>query len=612
MRLAALLLGIALLSSTAASRAAAAADEAAAEEVARLFLEAGSSSDREAFLGLLTAEARAAMGADESGRPGAPPGPFTIGRAVVEGELARVPVTTTEGGVEQRAELRMRLEEGAWRVFGVALTIVPGQPEFFMDFEHPEAVLDVITDAFQEGLEQAFGELSGSTATEPELLPVDPAAYESAWRASGAFAATPAAEAMASLAAELGVSADWSNADPAAMERPVTLRMDGMSRMRALEEIARQAGVTPFYRDDVVYLAEGERGLAPAFAGPFLLEVTQVREYPPHATGVLSLELHGLGLPAAALAAVADQSSAFVLEDVTDAGGRSLLDAGAPPMSSGPAVSGGAYALSLEVPLANLLREATSIASIRARFPVAFAARVESLAFSPPRAGESRELGNAALTLASAPEGGGGGDFEFAFRGVDLDDMEFVARDAAGAAIAADGRSGMSFGDEGTVTLTFGAEPASIEARIVTGRSLLEYEFELGGVPLMAAAEMPAELSPARFEGEAPVAARVTAVEGDDSFKTLKVEVENRSDKAVRRLEVNLRYLDREGNLLEDWSQDQYGPQEYDESGGPPILAGAGATVMLEFTAFFMPEETVRTEVEVLRVGFADATEWSP
>jgi len=501
-------------------------DAASARDVARAFVEAGKSGDTDAFAALLTVAAQKELGpAGPAG--GGPQGEYRLGDAVVTGDSAYVPVSANDSGTEQTADLRMRLEAGEWRIYGVALRNPDGTPAFFIDFEHPEEMLKTVIGAMGDSLAAAFGG-EPARAAAPPLSPAELNAFNGGWQLHGRLAGTASAV-LDSMTSRFGIESDWSAAEDAAAH-PVAVELEGRSVLQAIDDIARQADVHPVFESGGVTLAPGPRLQPVAFAGPFMLEVTGVSEYAPYAVGTIEVTLSALGLPSDVLNALDGQSDLLSVNGATDASGGALVDSDA-PASSGGGVYDTEFRESRTLGLRNLLRGVSSIASLEAGF---------------------------------------------------------------------------------TGEVPTGTEPSAFEARVVSGTGSLDYRFVLNGVALDHAAEEPATIEPARFDGGTPVTMEVKSVQDDDTFRSLHVALANASNKAVRRVHFNVVYLGADGGVLESFPQDQEGPAGDDaDQAAIPILAKPGSGAEFDVTAFFMPDEAKRARIEVLSVGFMDGTAWA-
>ncbi len=161
-------------------------------------------------------------------------------------------------------------------------------------------------------------------------------AFEAAWKIDIDFQQQPARVVLERLFAELGLRMGNAEEHAAALDKPVSLQLQGVSRLQAIEQICGLVGVYPDYTQQpdlanggpfaamalmmggmaggkmpvqapapepadealpAVVLRAGARPVSLVFTGPFALEVTRLDEYPPDATGLLDVSLFAGGIP---------------------------------------------------------------------------------------------------------------------------------------------------------------------------------------------------------------------------------------------------------------------------------------------------------------------------
>lgn len=130
--------------------------EQAAQETTRRFVNAMETGNRTEFLDTLTATANRKMMEYPSFVPEpseAAKTKYTVGRPAIQREYASVPVTLEHDKAVTNATLRLRFEEGNWRVASLQLHENSNSPEVTMDFENPDA--DIVN-TFR-GLGQTMG-----------------------------------------------------------------------------------------------------------------------------------------------------------------------------------------------------------------------------------------------------------------------------------------------------------------------------------------------------------------------------------------------------------------------------------------------------------------------
>ncbi len=166
-------------------------DAQMAGDTARTFMSALANDDKMLARAQMTRLAREKMAdadsaSDKSGGMGKDG--YTVGEATIDGDSASVPVTVTEAndgtGGEGESEaappaptvteigsdnasketrsstqtivLKMRREEGQWKVWAMRVPLAPGGPNITMDFEHPEAILGEAFKGIGEGIGAAM------------------------------------------------------------------------------------------------------------------------------------------------------------------------------------------------------------------------------------------------------------------------------------------------------------------------------------------------------------------------------------------------------------------------------------------------------------------------
>jgi hypothetical protein len=155
-------------------------------------------------------------------------------------------------------------------------------------------------------------------------------AFEAAWKIDFDIQQQPARGELERLFAELGLRMGNAEEHAAALDKPVSLQLQGVSRLQAIEQLCGQIGVYPDYTRQpdlagggpfaaltlmvggmasgkmpvqapapepaaeglpAVVLRAGARPVPLVFTGPFALEVTRLEEYPPDTTGLLGVNL---------------------------------------------------------------------------------------------------------------------------------------------------------------------------------------------------------------------------------------------------------------------------------------------------------------------------------
>jgi hypothetical protein len=626
-------------------------DQAAATAAARKFADLWiRSADAQALKNMLSRKARASFEENLSTTLSFPePAAGTtvsIGEAQITGDLAEVRFTRQEpGGRSEAGLLRLRREEGEWRITGIGGQLDPNDPAtaMFLDFENPAAalggLLDGLAGAMQAGLQEAF-EKPFQDMFEGKAQPEDLAAddlrgmtaeeFERAWKQDLVVSDRPAGEVIAELARELGMQLERRAEVEAALGRPISMELAGRSRFELLETVCHSVGLHPGYsatagslgygpngQPPSISLREGARPLPAIFAGPFLVEIEELDEYAPHATGMLNLRVLASKLPLHLEQQLREKNPLRILE-IVDHQNRNLRDEESDPglWMPGPANESGLLVLTMQLALRNLVSDVATIAAIRGSLQFSLPAEVAMARFEAIEEGAAQAAGDVRITLSGIQK------FEQSFNdkkkdqlslmanfaGVPHERIKYVARAADGRLIHV-GAGGGSIGETGQSYLTISGVPATLTAKVIARVEPAEYAFALTGVPLPSHQQMPATIEPVQFAGhDAPATLEYVRITGDPGFRKVLTRVVNHASKPIRRLEANLQFRGANGNTLkEDLAHHAINDLT---TRGLKLVVGARSTAEIELLAFFMPEETKSVAMKLKRVVFADATDW--
>lgn len=627
--------------------------EAARQTVVRFMEVSKEGQDEAAALALFTDKARAGLQKKGKGGSNVPkfrPGQTVeVGDAAVAGDRAEVPVITREAGEEERMVILLRRQGRDWRVYGVSAQFDPADPESRMtiNFEDPKALakefLGVdpeqlgkdwakeMDEKFKKSMEEAFSPAPKADDLANEALaPMDRPAFKATWQAHLDVKGKPAGEVLKELAAALGTKVEATPVQDKALARPITVQLKGRSRRELVEEVCRRVGMYPEWGEKfggdnkpvpTLSLKPAPQPLPVAYAGPFVVEVQELAEFPPHATGQLTFRVSAAGLPPVVAKMMGSGLAADVVAvtQVTDNRGRDLSDLG--PNGLGLAfgqVRADGYDRTSELPLKNLLRDATEVKSVRGRVRVRLPSKVDSVRFDMPKAGAVGKAGSVEVKLATYHAGEEGFDakkkyptasLRLAYKGVHPDRVRLVAYDADQKliAVSSSGYSGSADGGESDFTVR--GHPAALVAKVISAEPV-DYEFAFADLPLTAAAKMPEKLTPATFPGhDRPVTFEFVRVVSANFPSKVQFRVVNHADKDVRSADLKLFYLDAKGGQVGEWPHQT---QRGSDQKGPRVLVGKQATAVVETDAPFFPAGAQAVRAEVAKVVFADAQEWTP
>jgi hypothetical protein len=125
------------------------------EDVSRQFMEAWRKADEPGMRALMTRTAREKMDRpfDVHQNAGTQ---YGVGQAAIQDDFAQVPVTVRDDGKEEKITIKLRQDEGEWRVYALTFPLTEGGPEVTFDMEHPEAFYGDLFKGLGQGLGAMF------------------------------------------------------------------------------------------------------------------------------------------------------------------------------------------------------------------------------------------------------------------------------------------------------------------------------------------------------------------------------------------------------------------------------------------------------------------------
>jgi hypothetical protein len=558
-----------------------------------------------------------------------PVGPFDTGAVRLQVQAAQQLARKMAG---QKGSLSLHRTDGRWLVTG---TTFPAD-------EHGQGP------SLVWGQEVVPSEDSEAFRAFKELAAVGPDRGESVWRVDLDLKDVPARNVIQEQARGLGLQLVVPPALPA-LSRPVSLRLRGGSRLMAIEDVCRQAGLQMRYGPGALSVSAGRRAGTPAFAGPFLVEAVEVKEFPPNATAALRLRcVAGRPIvPSAGL--LGPEAVRWRIDAVTAADGRDLYHAANQPYYNGSANRpfaslfvnqgqrrAGLYEGGWVVPLRNLLRDLDTVSLVRGRLVVALPARVDEVRFDRLALGVTGQEGDVRLTIRRAdlgvPAGGPPGTaaaprvgtsaeaagpvralVELDAAGMEGKRLLFAAHDGLGRLLRC-GTADVPRPDLARIEVT--GDPAALVCKVVSLQEV-EYPFELRDVPLT---RTPQRLEPARFPGhECPVSVEFLAIvrPGEPStnqqlflprkFPAVRLQLRNHCQKNVEKVRLKLTYLDAAGQPV---GEGEKTAATFNELENKLRVIEPGTPFEVEDDG--LPAGAVKAAVSVTAVGFADGTAWPP
>jgi hypothetical protein len=541
--------------------------------------------DRIAFIAdvIQWMEANADEGDDDSG-PMDQMADGTLGEVTIDGDSAHAAFTAKSGETEVMEFVRI---DGRW--FLELPNEMAGDGSF--------SGLDEPDMSFGAGFSGGFG-FDDRPPTPVEAVTVED--FAAGWQVTIQEKDVPAQKILARIADELGLEF-IPDAVGTKIDQLVSVDRSMVSQLEVIESICADIEVTPVFVRKSLTLEPGRRSAPVVFSGPFMAHVTQVDTDPESATGVLTLQVIGAGLPAGILQAMeADFAEPITVEDVVNGEDETLFH----PVKTRMSYAGGgaaAFDRKMFVGLKNLVRSVSEIHEARLLIAFTLPTEVAVLRFDDLKTGATQESGDVTLTLSETD----GSSFTFEYSGVADDgggeaaSVQIIAYDSMDEPIQPIGSSSFGAGDSGTITRGYENSPAHFEARIVTAFQPVEYTMTVAGIPLPNHDQMPESLPELSFDGDSPMTLEFVRIAGDENFREAVFRATNHTNKVVEALELTMQYLDENGDKLEDQIASA------SEDPVPP-----GGTQEFEVAAYFMPDETKTVGAVLESIEFSDASNW--
>jgi hypothetical protein len=452
----------------------------------------------------------------------------------------------------------------------------------------------------------AFGFEEGDPLPPVEAMSID--SFNSAWKTSLDVSDGPAIEILRQLAQECGLEMQEQDDVAEPLLQPVTIKLDAVSRLEAIEKIAQQVGLYPRYTLRKLGFRQGPRPLPAAFAGPFLIEGVRLDESVPYATGSLELRLLAAAIPTPAIAHMksldfssdteADDTLTFRLLEVTGTGGQNVLNAELGGMV--PQATRTLIILARTIGLKNLIRSVVEVERLKGELSFAIPTKMATLTFANIDKGATASAEGISMKIRSVHLGQMS-TVEVEFEGTDSDRVTIVPLGADGKALEVSGSGSSDFDGKGTCSVFVEGTLASIQAHVIQETDRVRLPFELGGIPLESHGQMPEAIEPLKFEGDEPIVVEFVEFKGSGDSKKIVLRVINDTNKDLASLYMRLNYYDASDKKLDD--------SPHSHSAGRSFVP-AGGTEDIEAMTFLMPDETRSVRVEVISASFADATEW--
>ena len=412
------------------------------------------------------------------------------------------------------------------------------------------------------------------------------------------------------------------------LQRPVTLKLNQVSRLEAIERVCEAAGVYPEYdhqhafaekHEAVIRLRPGQRGgdavagAAPArwvtFAGPLRIEILRVAEFPPYGVGNLKARVTSLPLPSPVRELI-DGPSVTFQEVITNDDAQALTGLG---QTARVIVPTALEVAESSLALQHLMRTATSLKETRGMVSlplprITSAVWLDSLTEGHTAQGEGV---SATVRLSWATPGAWGVRYEVV-SDRSLEGLVAFAFDKEGQRIHT-----VSYGttwapgfNQGSGSINLSTEPRMLAVVVVKKMQSYEREFTLENIPLARSAEQPVELPRLEFgDFERPLSVGAGELMREGIFKQVELTLHNHANKDVREIELTFSYLNAQGEKLQDSSVSV--AARYQDAADPyPSLVKAGDSTKVLQSAPLCPDETAEVRVTVDAVLFSDLDRW--
>ncbi len=590
-------------------------------------------SDRAAFLACLTGGAREALEAGEgfdlsSGGQLA----TNIGKAVVTGNEAAVPLTAEDDGEAQSMTLLLRKVDSEWRMYGIRMS-AGTEGEITIDFQEmarmtnmmAEQMASSMQDSWNEALErQKAHAIAQRVQVFEQLRGLDNATFEQSWRNSTDFSGQTVEQAVTALAGELGLQIETA-ASSSSLQATVDTEVAGLSKIEAIERLCAQVSLAPVWPSVQMALQAEMSGesteehdrirFEPAsddrhvsFAGPFAVRVTEVVQNVPYARGSLRLTTSAFGLDIGVLGSLTGLGETNVIDHVRDASGASLMAQENIRFWGGGTQRGTSFDSSTKVELKNMLRSVNSIGTAEGSRRLRLPQTVESIEFESPKIGDSGRVGDYTVKVKSI-----GASFSAEIEGSQehIDEVAVFGRalDSSGNDMEISFDSASKWGrDKVLYSMNTDGSPAKFMLKIVTRSQVLEYPWSFSDIALDRHAEMPEALESLTFTGSQPITMTFDGFHNaSNQFPEAKLTITNHTNKLIQSATATFVYVDAKRKKLGDHMATIQGDMTMN---GTQPLAEPGATTTKKQTAFFRPDGTESMTIKLESIEFMDGSTW--
>ncbi len=462
--------------------------------------------------------------------------------------------------------------------------------------------------------------LSGSGRTDrfsmrdrnpPMLPPVEPITVEevqNSWKVSVDYQQQSALSALQDITQKCGLTIFDQPGFAEALAQEVTVTLEDVSPVEVIEAVCSAVDVHPRYKAGAMALNEGPRTLPTTFAGPFVIEATEMHELIPNAYGTVKFQAFAAGLPAAVTSRmnglqvrpeVDQQKVTFGIPDLKGGDGSSLdtkFRSFSPVVASKTSVQ-----MKGEVDVAQLLRAVTNIAEFDGSISWSFPQKIETTVIEKLEKGATASVGAAKLTVTRANLSSASSSVAFDLAGATHKDLLVMAYDKTGAACNNIYVSGYSNNDKSTANVSARGEIAKLDIRLIVERDRVTFPFRFPSIPLTYFEDMPEVLPELEIDGDVPISFEFTKFVEQNGVRSAKFHWANRTNKDIHMVLVNVEYVDAAGKVLQSRES---------RPSGNRIMLDFGESEETNLIGQSVPEGAVSGKATLKSIEFVDGTEW--
>ena len=479
-------------------------------------MEAWKKGDVQAIQGLLTRKAQETIAKPEkvdgeshhfNPKAASPDATYSIQSVVAEGTtiLAAVRITDPMDPMAAKGTVlrwRLKPEGQTWRIAKMVYVGPDDIAVSIFDLENPSAdagLLDLAMAAMARGLggppptpgkATTIPDSPGEDAAKPLPGGMSLADFEQSWKHGEDINATPAATAIQSLCKSMNVKASL---DPAVKrQQSVSVKAGDFSRLQAIEEICGN-GAHAVFENGTAKILPGPATSPTAAAGPFVIWVNRLQEFPPFGTARLQVHVQSVGLPSAVAHAMTNMATApraFSILSAESEPGVSLIDPNGFPLATFNSQAS-EYSFAEPVQLRNLLRmvkKFTLKTQVTARVPIKIMQlKLPSLTVAAGCRKDAFEM--TVRKMEKSPMAMPGQEpyvITFQISGAQRDAIEVQFLDASSKMLRSQPGGFMGFVKEDEASFTVRGKPASTIAVVTTEQRPVKFDAAITDVPLGA------------------------------------------------------------------------------------------------------------------------------